>query len=201
MSKIPVSPAFIFNRAKLVLLNPSSCWSTIAVEATSPKELLISFFLPLSVLGLVCSLIGSFGSPLSYPFSTQVTLCLLALILNAIFLSIFAFLAVKIASFFSGSTTFSKAFSWGVYAWTPSLVAGLFGVFPMLQSLAALPAALYGLYILYKGCGRMTTVPETQHLTFLISLIVAAFVAYLVVGGFAGLLAVPSLVATVPTPS
>jgi hypothetical protein len=173
--------AALINRIKLVILSPKECWKTITSEEHEPKALVIHVILPLVILGIICSTIGLqvFGISMG-PLGTwrpPLVSFLLSQIVNGLMtvvgVFVSAWLVQKLASFFQGTTTPSRAFSLVTHAMLPVLASNLLTIFPPL-SILGLVLLVISLYTLYQGSSVMTTVPENKRLSFVVSFIACA---------------------------
>lgn len=169
----------LFQRLKLVILSPKECWNTIAGEDESPKKILTSRVIPLIVLGIICTIVGYTIFGISTPWSPLFVI--VSGVVQVVQLYIAAWLVVKLASFFQGTATESKAFSFVAHSMLPSLAAGLLGIIPPLGILRIL-LAIISMYTFYQGVSKMTTVPENQKLGFTASFIVAMLLISMVLG-------------------
>lgn len=181
---------YLFNRIKLVTLNPKSAWEEIKNEPRATKDLILNYMLPLVLIPTIASFIGYglIGSN-TYFRSSSINWGLNQAILAFIgaFLGVFisAWCIHKLAPSFNTQTSIGKATSLVVYAYTPSWLAGVFYLIPSL-SILGLVAGIYSLYILYLGFKSITNVPEEKKTNFfvisLISIIGVSFILSLVLG-------------------
>jgi hypothetical protein len=179
--------AALINRFKLVVLSPKECWKTISSEDHDPKALVMSVILPLVVVGIVCSTIGLqvFGISMG-PLGTwrpPLVSFLLSQVVNGVMtvvgVFVSAWLIQKLASFFHGSATPSRAFSLVTHAMLPLLASNALTIFPPLTVLG-LVLLILSLYTLYQGSSVMTTVPENKRLGFVVSFIACAILVSIV---------------------
>ncbi len=175
----------IFERTKLVLTHPATCWPTIASESRSPREVFTLISLPLILLGTICAytgaqLFGPVGAALSTSALVKQTAMSFVLACGAPFLS--AFVLTRLAPFFQSSVTFERAFSWSAHSSIPSLVAGLFSLFPLLGAILSPLLGLLSLYAAYAGLPTMATVPQNQRVALFVTFIVTMIIAGLLLG-------------------
>ncbi len=180
----------LFNRIKLVIVNPKGAWEEIKIEPTATKNLILSYMLPLVLIPTIASFIGYglIGSNTYFKSSSinwGINQAILAFI--GAFLAVFisAWYIHKLAPSFGTHTSIGKATSLVIYAYTPSWLAGVFYLVPSL-SILALVAGIYSLYILYIGFKPITNVPEEKKTNFfvisLICIIGVSFILSLVIG-------------------
>jgi hypothetical protein len=188
---------FIIARCKLVLLDPKGCWSQIANETSSPVQLVKTIYLPLSVLGAVCLIVGLSLFGIAVPFvgtfrpgfSALIGQALSSVILSVAAPFIVSFIFEKLAPYFEGTAPFNKSFSLLVHTAIPSLIGQCFILIPGLRAVGLLVGSLYGLYLLYCGFNSMIQVPEGKRLPFIVTAIVVAIVVQMIIGSISGSLA------------
>lgn len=180
-----------FDRIKLVLLSPKDCWKTIAAEEVKPKELVVTTLAPLVILGIVCTTIGMqiFGinlgpmgtwrAPFFSFFISQIASGCISI--GMVFLS--ALVAQKLAGLFQGAMSYDRAFSLVGHAIIPALASGTLGILPPLMSLSIVLLGV-SLYAIYHGVSSMTSVPETNRLSFVASFVVSMLLIGLVASCF-----------------
>lgn len=190
MSELPVSSRSegLVSRAKGVMLQPKAEWQQIAAETTEPMALLISYVLPLALIGPIASFIGSqlFGLGAGI-FSIEIGLgAALGIAVTTFVMSIagtflLAFIANLISPQFGGKRDFAAAFRLVAYSYTAAWVGAIFGLVPALGALGIL-FGLYSLYLLYLGAAPVMGVPQDKTLGFTAVTVIAAIVCYLVLG-------------------
>jgi hypothetical protein len=173
----------IVDRVKAIILNPKKEWEVISQENTLSATLLTSYLIPLVLIPVIASFIGYGLIGYRVPFIGHVAglssgfnwaVIMLINMIAGIYIS--AFIIDFLATNFGAERNFNKAFSLVTYAYTPSLVAGVFFLLPSLRILVTL-AGIYGLYLLYLGLKPMMKSPEEKTTTyFIVSLIVVVAV-------------------------
>lgn len=172
-------------RAMAVLFRPTTAWEAIAVEATSVREVLLGYVAPLAAIPSVCGAIGGvlFGFTIA---DVGLKAGPIAVILEAIAGFVLTLVAVwlaghalaRLAGLFGGAADFPKGLRLAAYSGTALWIAGLFYLLPGLQIPAVLLAALWSLYLLYRGMPALLGVPEDRLLTcFATGLLIVAFIA------------------------
>ncbi len=177
----------LINRAKKIILQPNAAWEEIKNEQVDVKQLLTTYVLPLALIGAVASIIGYgiigynvplFGRVASLSWGiSQAIISLLSIFLGIL---ISAWVIFKLGPQHGASVKFEDTVKLVAYAYTPSLVAGIFYIFPSLSILVLL-AGIYSLYQLYAGLQPVTGVSDEKKTTyFVISLIVMIAVFFLI---------------------
>ena len=187
MNTPPFSAPALLARIKLVLLQPTQCWSVISGESKSPKEILISIFLPLVALSAMCTFL--FSTFIGVGISFAIKQFVLSSLLAPALLFLFSLIAAKLAPSFGGSADQDRAFSWLAHCAIPSLVATIFIFVPALYFLISLAATGWAVYLMYLGAGSMLSIPSDKRifylLTLIVSMIIVSFVAGMVVASVA----------------
>ena len=177
-----------------LLRSPTTEWTVIERETTQPLDLVRRYLAPLSAAVLLASIVGSLivemvPFPLAEILRLGVT-AVLTFIATAVMMFVLAIVISELAPHVGGRSDVNRAFSVAMYAYTPSLVAGLGRAVPVIAGLAAFLGALYSLYLLYLGLTQVIKVPSDKTIggtAFLaVTAIVGSFVLRSVMGHFLG---------------
>jgi len=175
----------IVERVKNILMTPKTEWDVIAGEATQPKDLVITYVLPLAALAAIAGFIGTvvIGSFFLGKISFVWGLVALVwhLIMSVISVFVIGFVIDALAPSFGGQKNFNQAIKVAAYSYTPGFVGGLFTIIPILGGLVALLFSLYGLYVLYLGLPKLMKNPEDKTVIYELVVIVVAIVVYMVI--------------------
>ena len=181
-------------RAKAIVTRPRVEWDRIAGETTPPMQMLTSYAIPLAAIGPVASLIGSqvfgysgFGFTYRPDLATSLTSAILSFVLTLVSLFVVTFVANFLSPRFGGREAFPAAFRLVAYSMTAAWLAGIFGLIPALAILGLL--GLYSFYLFYLGATPVLGVPADKAAGYTAVTVVAAIVAYLVVGAVVAALA------------
>lgn len=187
-------------RAKAILLEPTAEWAKIATESGKPKDLFLSYALPLAVISPLASFIGgqvfglgAMGISINIGLVSGLTIAVVSFVLSLVSLWVVAYVANYLSPRFGGRDDFPAAFRLVTYSWTAAWLAGIFGLIPMLSILGIL--GLYSLYLLYKGATPVLGVPQDKAVGFTAVTIIAAIVAMFVVNLVIGLFTAPLMMA------
>lgn len=194
MTNTTVCPSSILAQAKSIMTNPSGCWTSISGESKDPKQLTISYLLPLTVAGAIAAAIGLlvFGTNVGLitfrPSVGQVIgSTIFKVAVGTLVPFVGAWVIARVSGFFNGSADFTKTFTWLVYSSTPCLLGGLLAVHPGLGALAAFIGGIFALYVCYKGVTPMLSIPESSAIPFvavaIISLLVVSVLTAFVLAG------------------
>jgi len=189
-----LSPA-LFERVKLVILKPSECWDTIASEEANMRHIMQSLVIPLTVLSNACQflglqlfgvtvpLLGTWRPPLLSSLAWHI--CLTIIQVGVVFVG--AIIVEKIAKLFKGAASRDRAYSLLAHSMIPGSVGGMLGIFPLAGILGTVFAIL-GLFTLYKGSTKMTTVAEDSKTLFTYAIVVLLMAVSLVAFPLASLI-------------
>jgi Yip1 domain len=182
----------IVARVKNIILTPKTEWDVIAAEPTQPKDLTISYVLPLAALAAIAGFIGIvvIGSFLVGRVSFVWGLVGLVwhLVMAVVSVFVIGFIIDALAPSFGGQKNFNQAFKVAAYAATPKFVGALFTIIPFLGGLVYILFALYGLYVLYLGLPRLMKNPEDKTIVYELVIVVVAVVFYVFVGVVGGMM-------------
>ena len=192
----------LVDRAKRIITEPKKEWLVIEQENTSIGQLIGSYLIILALIPAVCTFIGYGFIGIEIPFlghigslSWGIRQAIVSIITTIAGAFIIAFIIDALAPNFGSTKNLSKAFQLVVYSYTPTMLAGIFLIYPALAIIATL-AGIYGLYILYLGIApMMKTPPEKVTTYFVLSLIttiiilvvVSAILSAIFIGGMAGM--------------
>jgi len=182
----------LINRVKNILVAPKEEWQVIDGENTPHATVFTTYVIPLALVTAVAAFIGYgfIGWHHSFAFGLSHALTQFVLMAGGIYVT--AFVVNLLAEGFGAKKDFDKAFSLVAYAYTPTMVGGIFYIVPALSWLASL-ASIYSLYLLYIGLQPMMKQPAEKTTTYfvvtLLVFIVAFGVLYAILGAiFAALL-------------
>ena len=178
----------LINRAKNMLTTPKTEWLVVASETPNPSQIIMGYILPFAVLGAVAAFIGygiiGFGvlgvriGGVSWGLYYALTI----LINSIVSLYITAFVVDALAPSFGSEKNMGRSLQLVAYGSTPSLVAGLFQILPMLAGIVALAAVVYGIYLWYIGLGPIKKTPDEKRAGYLVVSIIVLIAVYMVLG-------------------
>jgi hypothetical protein len=175
-------------RAKGILMNPRQEWDAIDAEPLNLGELLVGYVLPLAAVGPIASIIGwsafGFGGLFRLSIGTLIGHAIVGYILTVVGVFILAWVINALAPTFNATQSMPQAIKVAAYSSTAAWVAGIFNIFPALAILAAI-GGLYSLYLCYVGLPILMKAPVEKATTYVIVVIIAIVVVYLVIGGIA----------------
>lgn len=193
----------LVQRVKNILLTPKTEWEVIAAENTPPKDLLLTYVLPLAalaavagfishaVVGTMLPMIGTYRMPIVW----AVVMLIYQLIMSVVSVFVVGFIIDALAPSFGGQKNFNQAIKVAAYCYTAGWVGAVFGIIPFLGWLIALAFALYGIYLLYLGLPRLMKNPEDKSVVYTIVVIVVAILVSIVIGFIGTMITAPAMIA------
>lgn len=178
----------LVDRVKNIIVTPKTEWDVIAAEPTPPKQLVMTYVLPLAAIAAVAgfisaSLIGTsfLGGTYRTPFVWGLVLAIYQFVMAVVSCFVVGFIIDALAPNFGGQKNFEQAFKVAVYAYTPGWLGQVLGIIPLLGWLLGLLLALYGLYLLYLGLPRLMKNPEDKTIVYEIVVVVVAIIVSIVI--------------------
>lgn len=177
----------LVDRAKDILMKPKAEWEVIDGEPATISGLYTNYIMILAAIGPIAGLIGAqiFGySALGFtykpPLGSSIGIAVISYVLSLVSVYVMALIIDALAPNFNGTRNQIQAFKVATYAMTASWLAQIFGIIPALGILAIV--GLYSLYLLYLGLPRLMRVSEDKALGYLLLVILAAIVLWVIVG-------------------
>jgi Yip1-like protein len=187
----------IVDRIKNICLSPSTEWPVIANESTSIGTLITGYAAPLAAIGAIAGFIGTamIGSLLvgRMGIVAALGLAIWTFIGAIISVSIVGFVINMLAPTFGGQQDSARAMRVAVYSFTPAWIAALLNILPFLGILGII-GAFYGMYLLYLGLPVLMKSPKEKAAGYTVVTIVAAIVAYVIVGAIGGVMVAGSAI-------
>jgi uncharacterized membrane protein len=113
-------------------------------------------------------------------------------IFQIVFIYIGAFVVQRLAPLFQGQASPSQAFSLIAHAAIPGLFVSILRIYPPLGYLGIV-FGMIGLYALFQGISKMTTISESKRLAFAASFIVSMILVGLVLAILSSLFVSPPI--------
>jgi len=181
-------------RVQGILLKPKEEWVKIKAEKTSMAQLFMGYAVLLAAIPAVAHFIGDglIGRRIPLlgwfrlPMGTALLYAILMFVLTLASTFALGFIIDALAPSFGSKKNLENAMKLAVYSMTPSWVAGIFYILPVLGIIAVI-ASLYGLYILYLGFNTpLMDTPKDKVVGYMVVSIIVAVVLYFVVGLIVG---------------
>jgi Yip1 domain len=178
----------IVERVKNILLSPATEWDKIAVETTTPKELMLTYVLPLAAFAAIMQFVklSFFGVGFfTFGIGLGITMAVYHFIMAFVAVFVIAFITDALAPSFSGTKDMNQAVKLTAYTFTASWVGSVFLIIPWVGYLLAFLMALYGLYILYLGLPKLMKNPADKTIVYEIVLVVVVIIVMVVINAIA----------------
>jgi hypothetical protein len=188
--------AKLIERAKNICLSPSTEWPKIAGESATTQSLFTGYAMILAAIPAICGFIGMTVIGMSMPIVGTVRTGVAAGLVQLIVGYVLGLVAVYILSIiinvlaptFDGQKDPINALKLAVYAYTPSWLAGILMLVPLLGMLVIL-AGLYGIYLLYLGLPHLMKNPAEKSVGYTALIVVCAIVLGIVMSVIIGAIA------------
>jgi len=179
----------LIDHVQKILLDPKSEWEVIAEESGSAADLYREYIVLLASIGPIASIIGlsiiginfGFGGTFRVPLGSAMAQAFTSYILSMVGVFVVSLVIDALAPQFGGQKSPLQALKVAAYASTPSWLAGVVLVVPML-AIISMVAALYGLYLLYLGLPLLMKVPQEKAVVFTIVVVVVAVIVMALIG-------------------
>ncbi len=184
----------LIDRVKNILITPKTEWLVIDAEATTVKNILMSYVLPLAAISALGSILSTI-LPSSYFTNYLVWMAIIKFISIMIGFYISTYVIDMLAPSFNSEKNLAKSSQLVAYSNTPVWVAGFLSFIPAIGVLLAIAGWVYSIYLFYNGLGVMKKTSEDKKvvymvvayivmiaITFIISAILMA-----VIGGIVGI--------------
>lgn len=183
----------LVDRAKNILLSPSSEWEVIRSESSTPAQLFSGYAVILAAIPAIAGFLGyyligislgAFGS-VRLSIGTSFTWAILTFILSLVSVYVMGWIIDALAPSFGSGKDFTSSLKVAVYAYTASWIAGIFNIIPSLSFLAGI-AGIYSLVLLYMGLKQVKMAPPDKLVGYFVVTIIAAIVLYFIIGAVIG---------------
>lgn len=174
----------IIERVKNILIAPKTEWEVINGETATPGSLLMTYVLPLSIIGAAGGLLkGLFVSGTllgGFGMKYFIVTALVALIASLAAYFITVIFVDLLAPSFGSEKNIGKSAQLVAYAGTASYVGGLLSFIPFIGWLISLAAWGYGIYLMYLGIGPLKKTPEDKKVLYMLVVYVILIVLYFI---------------------
>lgn len=178
----------LLERVLAILLKPGETWQAIDREPGSIGGIYLGYLVFLAAIPAVAGFIGyslvgvgAFGISMRVPIVQGLVSMVVGYALSLAMVFVMALVANALAPRFGGQAQMPKAFQLIAYGATAGWLGGVFSILPSLAMLGVL-AALYSVYLIYRGVPVLMRVPQARAVGYTAALIVCGVVAALVVG-------------------
>lgn len=192
MTNENISIAALVERVKLVVTDPTGCWSVVSADTRDAKSLFKDFAAPMAVIGALVTFVAAFlfGVVSAMGVKFAVFQFVTLVIGGCVSGLVMAFIATKVASFVDGSVTFDRAYSWVVHASMVGFVANLLSELPYVGALFAIAGSIGSIYWGWSGIPSMVNVPAEKRGSFFGGTIVLSILAVILLSSILGIVLV-----------
>jgi hypothetical protein len=184
----------IVQRVKDILLKPTDTWTEIKKEQVTIKELYTSYAAILAAIPPLASFIGlsllgfsMFTFSYRLPLGWGISRAIVSYILSLVGVYVVALIIDALAPSFGSPKNQVNALKVAIFSWTPSWIAGILMLIPVLSPVAML-LSLYSLYLFYLGLPVLMETPKEKTLGYFIVTILVSIVVFILIGVIANAL-------------
>jgi hypothetical protein len=170
----------LFNRVKSILLTPKTEWDVIAGESQSMQSVIMSYIVPLSLLGAVATFIGYAFVWILADINWGLLFAIIVLVSNIVSVLVATFVVDALAPSFGSEKNINRSAQLVGYCYTPALIGAMLSIVPALSIVGSL-LGLYGIYLWYLGLGPMKKTPEDKKVGYLIVSILVLIVVWYII--------------------
>ena len=177
-----------------ILSKPTQEWPVIASESTDVASLYKEYIVPLAAIPAICGFLGMTLIGVTMPLVGQLRTPMVSglagmivwYVLSLVGMFLAAFIVDKLAPSFQSSGGIVQALKMVAFASTPSWVAGVLQLVPLLGALALL-AALYGVYLFYLGLPSVMKTPPDKVIPYMVVSAIVIIVISIVTASISGI--------------
>jgi len=167
-----------------ILSKPAQEWPVIASESTDVVALYKEYIIPLAAIPAICGFLGMRLIGVTSMVSGLASL-IVGYVLSLVGIFLAAFIVDKLAPSYQSSGGIVQALKMVAFASTPSWLAGVLQLVPLLGALALL-AALYGVYLFYVGLPSVMKTPADKVIPYMVVSAVVIIVISAVTASISG---------------
>jgi len=172
----------LVDRVKNILITPKTEWTVIEGETSNLQTLMMTYALPLALIGAVASFIGwgligysYWGSSIAWGLKMGIIYFVSSI--GGVLATIFV--VDRLSPSFGSEKNINRSAQLVIYSSTPAWVGAVFNILPGLAMLGML-VGLYGIYLIYLGLGPMKKTPEDKKVIYLVITYLVLIVIYFV---------------------
>lgn len=180
----------MLSRIANIMSKPTAEWPVIAAEESSIGRILGGFYIPLSLLAVITTILAlgvlGIGADLLEQAGMSVTIgdtvvrAVTSFIFGLLTFYALTYLASIIAPSFEGKGSLVQAAKLFAYSSTPTLIAGILLPFlsasPLLLILLTFASIAYAIYLIYVGAGPVLDIPAEKLAGFTV-VVLAIYIA------------------------
>lgn len=178
----------IVQRVKDITFKPKETWPVIKAESTTIKDLYTSYAMILSAIPPLASFLGlsvfgisMIGVHYRIPFGSGLSHAVVSYALSLAGIYVVAQIIDALAPNFGSQKNLINAMKVAVFSWTPSWIAGILFIVPVLSPIAML-LSLYSLYVFFLGLPIMMETPKEKALNYFLVTMAVSILVFLVIG-------------------
>jgi len=176
----------IVDRVKNILITPKTEWAVINNETADPQSLLLTYVLPLAVLGACGNLLRGLLFAGTWGFKFFLISAIIGMVAGILSYYITVIVVDMLAPSFASEKNMGKSAQLVAYAGTPSYIGAFLIFIPILGLLVSQAAWAYGIYLMYLGIGPLKKTPEDKKVAYMIVAFLIMIVLYFILVAILG---------------
>lgn len=165
----------LVDRARNLLITPKVEWLIIKTENASVQEMLTSYVLPLSVIPAVCALLSGL---IWHSIALGLANALAAVAMAIIGFYAGTYIADALAPSFSSEKDLNRSAQLVGYSYTPTAVASVLGIIPLLNFLAVIAGFGYMVYLMYLGATPLKRTPDEKRVGYIVVILLVQLILF-----------------------
>jgi hypothetical protein len=178
----------IKTRAINMVTKPAAEWPVVATESQTIESLIKNYAAPLAAIPALFGLVGTVILGTLIPFFGLAAIPVVAGVVGAVVQWVMALLGVFVCTLvveflapkFNSTPNRVQAMKLVVFAMTPTWLAGVFRILPLLGGLISLVAAIYSIYVFYLGLTPVMNTPPSQVVPYMAICVLVMIVIFVV---------------------
>lgn len=167
----------LVDRIKNLLISPKTEWLVISTENASVKEILTTYVLPLSVIPAAFALLSGI---IWHSFALGLANALAAIAGAVISFYAGTYITDALAPTFSSEKDLDRSAQLVGYSYTPSALASILSIIPLLNFLAVIAGFGYMVYLMYLGVVPIKKTPDEKRVGYVVLILLAQLIIFFV---------------------
>ncbi|HET7152791.1 MAG TPA: Yip1 family protein [Candidatus Kapabacteria bacterium] len=184
----------LVSRAQKMLLSPKTEWDVVAGEAATTGSLYSGYAIPFTLVGAVCSFIGSAFLAtvvtsmlgIHYTMMYWIGLYGMSWVLGLVGIYVAALIIDALAPSFGSTKGQLNALKLVVFASTGSWAGQIFNIIPYIGGVIAVAGGIYSIYLFYLGLPKLMGTPKEKVIGYMVVAALVMIVIYVIISAIVG---------------
>jgi|LakMenE18May11ns_1017448.scaffolds.fasta_scaffold9341118_1 hypothetical protein len=185
---LTISPISILQRSLQIIFSPHRCWKKLNNEDVDWKQILFTYFIPLSIFSFFIHFIelSIIGVPtvvgrITTPFISALAYCIASTLVIPLFVILIARCAVIVTEKVKQPNSFENCCKLLLLAFTPNFYIPVFSYLPLSEELSSI-TMLYSVYLAGYGSKEYLRLTRENRILFGIGILASAILLTIVFG-------------------